>query len=360
MNANVLQLLPRVPGTLDGVGDYALTLARSLREEHGINSVFIARETQSKTEIESFPVFPLAEFSRARAASESCDGIVLHYVNYGFHKRGVPLTLVDSLKRLRRECGAALLVIFHELFATGPPWRSEFWLKSVQKKIARDVAHLADARLVSCESMQAQLAKLSPDLSAMVQPVTSTWGEPPLDDAQLRERDPHCWIICGGTALIEGSLRSFLRVVHRIPSEFAPRRLWIIGGAQNPHVRALLNAPAEFSAEYLPAITPEVASRIFCAAAFAWIDYFASTKVPADVLLKSSTFAALCAHGVVPVMPAVAGVIAINGDVLPGPFTVADIPRDHAAIAVATYAWYQRHASRAALARTVAQELQLA
>ena len=359
MSANVLQLLPRAPGTLDGVGDYALTLARALRRQHGIGSVFIARETQGEA-VESFPVFPLADFSKARAAQETCDGVILHYVNYGFQKRGVPVTLVDLLKQLRRECGSALLVIFHELFATGPPWRSEFWLRPLQKKIARRLAELADARLISCESMRQQLEKLSPNLSAVVRPVTSTWGEPELRDAQLRGRDPRRWIICGGTALVERSLGSFLKM--RFPPELAPHKLLVVGGAQNPHVRALLNAPASFTAEYFPDVTPECAAPMFRAAAFAWLDYFSSSRVPADVLLKSSTFLALCAHGIVPVLPTVRGAIAIDGDALPGPFTASKMPdaSERGATAVAIYQWYHRHASIAALTRTVAQQLQLA
>jgi hypothetical protein len=357
MNASVLQLLPRAPGTFDGVGDYAHALARGLRDRHNINSVFVARETQSKDEIGSFRIFPLQEVPRARVANETCDGIILHYVNYGFQKRGVPVTLVSFLKSLRREYGGALLVIFHELFASGPPWRSEFWLQPLQKKIARDLARLADTRVVSCESMRDQLEKLSPDSDAIVQPVTSTWGEPALDDPQLRERDPHCWVICGGTALVERSLCSFLKA--SISNEFAPGKLFVIGGAPNSHVRALLNA-AKFNSEYFPAISVDEAAPMFRAAAFGWLDYFDSDNVAADVLLKSSTFNALCAHGVITVMPFVTGEISIDGDALPVPFAASNIPAERAAAAVATYEWYHRHATSRALTEMIAHQLQLA
>ena len=360
MNPNVLHLLPRAPGTFDGVGDYALALARGLRERHGINSVFVARETETKTEIDSFRIFALQDLPRARVANERCDGLILHYVNYGFQKRGVPVTLASLLKSLQRESDAALVVIFHELFASGPPWRSEFWLQPLQKKIARDLARLADARVISCESMRDQLEKLSPGSNAIVQPVTSTWGEPVLDETQLCERDPHCWVICGGTALVERSLRSFLKM--SAPAECAPQKLFVIGGAQNSHVRALLNAPANFAAEYFPAISPKDAAPMFNAAAFAWLDYLDSSNVPADVLLKSSTFNALCAHGIITAMPFVTGEISINGDQLPTPFAVSKMPAasERTDTAVGIYQWYHRHASSKSLTKTVAQQLQLA
>jgi hypothetical protein len=359
---NVLQILPRAPGTFDGVGDYALALARGLRDKHGIDSVFVARETQGRNEVESFLIFPLQEFSRARASKETCDGVILHYVNYGFQKRGVPVTLVSFLRSLRHDCGGARLVIFHELYASGPPWRSEFWLRPLQKKIARDLARLADARFVSCESMGEQLEKLSGEENVIVQPVVSTWGEPALNQSQLRERDPRCWIISGGTALIERSLRSFLKIVKQLPPEIAPRKLLLVGGEPNPHLRALLNIPAPFTAEYFPAISPDDAAPHFSAAAFAWIDYFDSRAVPADVLLKSSTFVSLCAHGVISVTPGISGPIAIKGDTLPVPFSLGKMPTssERADAAVETYRWYHRHASAASLHKAVAQQLQLA
>jgi hypothetical protein len=361
MKANLLQILPRAPGTFDGVGEYARILACGLRDRHGINSVFAARDTGSRPEVDAFRIFPLQRLAEARRCAGSCKAVILHYVNYGFENRGVPIALLSALKSLRRECGGALLVVFHELFASGPPWRSEFWLRPVQKKIARQIALLADARLVSCESMRAQLERLTRNGSAIVQPVTSSWGEPRRDESQLRERDPHCWIISGGTALLERSLKSFLKIVSRIPSEVAPRKLFVVGGANNPHVRALLNAPASFTAEYFPAIEPEAAAPMFSAAAFGWMDYFSSRGVPADVLLKSSTFLGLCAHGVTTVLPQVSGAISIENDPLPVPFALNEIPERaaRADAAIATYQWYQRRASAARLSSAVAQQLQL-
>lgn len=359
MKGNILQILPRAPGTMDGVGDYALHLARGLRDHHGISSVFLAGETDSREEIDSFRIYRLREFSQARVSNETCNGIILHYVNYGFQKRGVPVTLLSFLRTLRRDCGSALLVIFHELFASGPPWRSEFWLRGLQKRIARDIAQLADAGVVSCESMRAQLERLSRGRSAIVQPVTSTWGEPALDETQLRERDPHCWLICGGTALLERSLRSFLNNITALPAEIAPHTLLVVGGANNPHVRALLNVPGRFASEYFPAVAPADAAPVLGQAGFAWMDYFSSPHVPADVLLKSSTFLGLCAHGVVPVLPRVVGDISIGGDRLPFPFAAGPSPAERADAAVAGYHWYHRHASAAHLSRVIAQQLQL-
>jgi hypothetical protein len=160
--------------------------------------------------------------------------------------------------------------------------------------------------------------------------------------------------------LVERSLRSFLKTSATL--QLAPRKLFVLGGAQNPHVRALLNTPSEFSAEYFPAISPANAAAIFQEAAFGWMDYFDSNDVPADVLLKSSTFNALCAHGVVTVTPSVTGEISLHGDVLPAPFSASKLPteaeRGNAAVSI--YQWYHRHAASDVLTKMIAQQLRLA
>src|SRR4029077_3149396 len=133
------------------------------------------------------------------------------------------------------------LVILTKFFAGGPLWRGEFWFKPLKKKIPRDVRRLADARLVSSESRRQLLEELVPGLDVVVHPVPSAFGEPLIDSAQLRERDNHRWLICGGTELVERALRSFLRIAGEIPANVAPRSLIALGGMENSRVRQLLN-----------------------------------------------------------------------------------------------------------------------
>ena len=54
----VLQVVPHLPGTFDGVGDYALNLARALSADHGITTTFlVAGKTQQppRADTLSFP-----------------------------------------------------------------------------------------------------------------------------------------------------------------------------------------------------------------------------------------------------------------------------------------------------------------
>jgi hypothetical protein len=356
----VLQIVPRVSDNPDGVTDYALNLAKALLTQYRLRTVFAAAEPSQISEKEGFKIAPIAGggLSRDKPAR-----VILHYVNYGYQKRGLPFSLLPILRRVRESCRGRFLVILHELFASGPPWKSEFWLQPLQKKIARDVARLADARLVSSESMRQMFEELVPGLDVVVHPVPSAFGEPAIDSAQLRERDNHRWLICGGTELVERSLRSFLRIAGAIPANVSPRNLVVLGGMENSRVRQLLKTLPDIDCEYYSAVSPEAASQILSTCAFAWLDYFTAGTANPDLLLKSSSFANVCAHAVVCVTPHAMAPISLEGDLLPGPFAIArgevKMPSgsDRPGVARAIYDWYHRHASVASLSRVVAEKL---
>ena len=358
--AVVWQIVPRVSVNPDGVTDYAFNLANALGANHGLTTVFAPAEPSQASRKGEFEIASIADAGTPPAEPAH---VILHYVNYGYQKRGLPFWLVPILCRVRKTLGGRLVVIFHELFATGPPWKSEFWLQPLQKRIARDVARLADGMLVSSESMRQMLEQLAPGLDVVVHPVPSAFGEPTLDGAQLCERDNHRWLICGGTQVIERSLRSFVRITGKIPANISPRKLVVLGGMENQSVREILTSMTEIKCEYYPAVSSDVASQILSSCAFGWLDYFTAGRVNSDLLLKSSSFANMCAHAVVCVTPDASAAISLEGDALPGPFPItqadANVPSEsqRPEIARRIYGWYHRHASVATLSRLVAEQL---
>jgi hypothetical protein len=354
----ILQILPRPPGRQEGVGDYALQLAKVLREQYDCESVFVPAAPSPVGNVDGFEILP----SLASTFSiEQYDDVILHYVNYGYEQRGVPLSLPSFLRRLRRSYRGRLLTIFHELYASGPPWKSAFWLQPLQKKIAREIARLSDATVVSNERTYEQLQELASGVRATVLPVISNFGEPSLSPAQLADRDPHRWAICGGTALVARSLQTFRAIQNRIPDSFSARELFVLGGTDNPAVRATLSALSGPQTDYRPEINRAEASQILSTCSFAWLDYFHRRDVPTTAILKSTAFAAVCAHGIIAVFPHPGSVISLREDRLPGPYFVAadraELPPDRAAVAAEVYAWYQRNASSQCLARGIAQAL---
>jgi hypothetical protein len=350
---SILQILPRASPGRDGVGDYARTLASKLAQHHSLTTVFISAIGGNDLVVPS-----------AAAAKERKDdryaAIVLHYVNYGYSRKGVPLWLPPALHRLQQSSDAPQITVFHELYASGASWRqSAFWLRPLQVRVARSIALLSDSCIVSSEVARQQLARLAPKTRINVHPVFSNFGEPTLSSHEIAQRDPHRWIICGGTELVERSLRSFLAVASLIPERFAPHDLSVVGGSDNPVIRQMLEGETKIRTQYRPQVEANVASQLLAEVAFGWMDYFHQQTVPMPLILKSTTFAAYCAHGVIPVLPHSGAVVALGSDALPGPFFVATseshVPAesDRAAIAGLFYQWYERNAASGQVAASI-------
>lgn len=325
------------------MGDYAQILATRLEQTHGYDTIFVTGAAIAE-----------AQWSEPPAA------IVLHYVNYGYHSRGVPLRLLRQLRHLQDHSGAKLITIFHELSASGTWRQSAFWLRPLQRRIARAIARRSAACLVSSPALAEQLHQLSPASGIIVQPVISNFGEPQLSRAQIADRDFGRWIICGGSELIERSLASLLQIAPLIPPAHSPRELFVVGGAEKAEIRARLDGLQNIRTYYYPNVDSSVAAEILSTCAFAWIDYFHQPDVPMATILKSGIFAAFCAHGVIPAFPHGGSAIELRGDTLPGPFFVSqsrqNLPAEpeRARIAQSLHDWYGRNASSQRLAATVA------
>lgn len=360
--STLLQIVPRVPGGIDGVGDYALTIAEKLRAKFGWNTLFATFQTSSAVNAAGFEVVPLE--SLISGAARKYEHTLLHYVNYGFQKRGVPFRLLSILRRLRGQHHGKLVTIFHELYASGAPWGSAFWLQPLQIHLAKSVGRLSDACIVSSDNFLSELKRLVPTAHVELHPVPSGLGEPSLSRDQIADRDPHCWTIIGGTGLAERSLRSFRQLLPRIPESVAPRKLFVLGGVDNPATRSMLGELGVES-DYRFRVTAADASEILSTCSFAWFNYFHRPDVETSVILKSSAFSAACAHAVIPVFPHRGSAVSLDGDRLPGPFFIeadrCEIPDAPARPQVAAdiYAWYQSHASSQHLIQGIAKALDL-
>ena len=357
----LLQIVPKLPGGLDGVGDYALGIARQFREKFGYETIFASFEAAPAPD--GFKVVALDQM--VDDAAGNYDHILLHYVNYGFQNRGVPFRLLSILRALRTRHRSRLVTIFHELFASGPPWSSAFWLQPVQKGIARSIAHLSDAAIVSNPTMFEQLRTLAPTLPASVHPVPSAWGEPPLSADEIARRDPQIWLICGGTALIARSLRSFGAVVSKIPDWCRPRQLFVVGGKKGSPVAESLRGFSQMEVSCHPEVSALEASNLLRKCAFNWLDYFYQPTPALNVILKSSVFGAICAHAVVPIFPTGGQSVSLGNSALPGPFfinneaSVVPAPKERGQVALSFYQWYRQNAAAERLASALATGLGL-
>ena len=336
------------------MGDHALTLARCLRSQFGRETVFLsAAPAKGENLVDGFRICSPIRKLTGNLQTGDNPKIILHYANYGYARRGIPLWLPDKLRQIKRS--GRLLTFFHELYATGSIRQSAFWLRPIQKRIVRTVAGISEVAVVSNNFSRAQLERLAPGVRIVMQPVMSNLGEPRLSSTDLSERNLNHWVICGGTELVQRSVTSFVRVAEGISEGHSPKKLFVLGGRDNPGVRMILAKEERFESHYHPNVALEEASRIIAKCSFGWIDYFAHSGVPLELILKSSAFAACCAHGVIPVVPDPNG--AIEG--FPGPFFFGrngqHLPgkTERSEKAAAVYEWYQQNASSQRIAALI-------
>ncbi len=291
----LIQIVPRLR-PFDGVSDYALLLARRLRDDHGVDSTFVAAAGPPS------PATGFAAHVMASATPDACDNalaaagcgqgahVLLHYVGYGYAPRGAPLWLSRAVARARPAFGFRLGVAFHELYATGRSWNSSFWLSGVQRWIARRLAVSCDWALVTREASRQWLEARGglAGKPVSVVPMCSTVGEPPAPPAASTR--PAVLVVWGGRATKDAVYGEQWPLVREACRSLGITRIVDIGPAASRYpedgpavdVRGMLDAPD--------------LSRELLAARFGLLRY------PASFLAKSTIYAAYCAHGVIPLL----------------------------------------------------------
>jgi len=141
----ILQIVPQLPPAINGLGDYSLNLAIQLRSDYKIESSFLVGSTdwQGPNEIDNFPVAHVSNSTSKELLREISNHsiILLHYVGYGYARKGCPFWLLKGIKNWKLNDPAnKLITLFHEVAASGPPWKSVFWLSKIQKHIAGKVS----------------------------------------------------------------------------------------------------------------------------------------------------------------------------------------------------------------------------
>lgn len=344
----VTSIITRLPPAIDGVGDYALNLALRLRKDFDIETHFIVGDPTwtGATEIEGFLINQVsgcsanALLSLLPSNSQQPVTVLLHYVNYGYAKRGCPIWLVDGLQRWRSaSVDRSVVTMFHETYASGPPWTSSFWLSPLQRNLAARVARLSDRCLTSREGYAKRLYELSLGKQTQIPtlPVFSNLGEPD-GVPPLAERDRR--------VVVFGSPSNRLRVYREsfAELELTCQRLGIkeildIGPSDNLTLSAVNGVPVVQIGQRSAA---EISSILLNSIA-GFFDY------NPDFLAKSGIFAAYCAHGLLPVSPQCStlpgdGIEAGKHYWMPnGSTTGLKELQDLQAIADHAYTWYQTH-----------------
>jgi hypothetical protein len=367
---NATQIVPLFPPQIDGIGDHALLLAGRLRNVHGIGTSFLVGDPSWRPgEPTGFPAGAVTARSCGALAADlgDADLVMLHYVGYGYQGRGVPHWLVDGLSRWKlAQPSRRLVVMFHELWASGPPWRSEFYLRPIQRRLASRLLRLADASLTSTPSMVRLLDGIVPGRTAF-HPIPSNL--PAVDPAarRLHRGGPVRVAVFGREGTRLRSVRSHRALLAGLVREGLLAGVDVVGGgarggpSPSADVGLLLSLVPAALVRVAPDAPVAEAARILAQA-----DLFLSFY-PSALVSKSSALTSALACGCVPILTEAAdgSALAEGREVLACDGTPASVDRvlrtvrdgSLAPLAEAGWRWQAANASWDAAARRVAGAL---
>jgi hypothetical protein len=340
----VAQVVPWLPPLTEGVGSYAVALGRELAARAGIESRLVA--AGSARPDEGIPVDASAirvaagsgERLAGALAESGVEAVLLHYVNYGYHPRGCPLWLIDGVKRWRAagagRQGRRLVTLFHEVYASGPPWSSSFWLSPVQRRLAAELARASDRAATSLQLYRDRLARWIPAARIAAAPVFSTVGEPAAVPP-LTDRRPRRLVVFGSAGVRRRAWTGERRGLATACRALGAEEIVDIGPPLDDIPADLDGVPVRRAGLLSDAQVSALLSGAFAG----FLAY------PPRFLAKSTVFAAYSAHGLLPVCawsePQSAGEVVVGRELWHPGETAA--PGDPQAIADAARAWYREH-----------------
>lgn len=293
----IVHLVPNLTPTISGVGDYATLLTERLgalvpapRENR-----LVACGHQRQAVITAPNVINLTGECDTGMLTRTIrnlapNGLVINYVGYGYAPRGAPLWLLRAVENIRQRLpDIRVLVMFHELYATGHPWQSAFWLSPLQRYVARCLVELSDSWITNREDSAKWLRQYAPDIPHAVLPVFSNVGEQAIYSSMRRAKIVvfggsvlrRATYLAAGSALFSWAKDQGLEI-HDIGPPITDERLASELKKMNVCFHGQLTA-ADASSQLMDAELGIVAYS-------------------GNFVAKSGVFAAYCAHGVCPVL----------------------------------------------------------
>jgi hypothetical protein len=304
----IIQIVPRLFPEVDGVGDYALSLAHQMDQDFNIKTHFIVGDPSwsGSKEIDGFNISQITKHSSTTLVSllneigNNASSILLQYVGCGYAKRGCPLWLVKGLEDYKNAYPAKKLVtMFHETYGSGapyygadPPWISAFWLSPVQKNIASRLVLLSNHCVTSREQFRQQLHHLTRRQKSQlsVMPVFSNVEEVQ-DLYPLKDRHP--------ILVVFGSCNSRARVYEQFPHALRDacrmleiEKIYDIGSPIEIDISKFSNIPVIS----MGVMTASEIGKILLNSKAGILNY------PPEFLAKSGVYAAYSAYGLIPIV----------------------------------------------------------
>ena len=345
-STQITAIVTGLPPAIDGVGDYAWYLARQISQDFDIGTEFVVGNPawQMTEEVNQFEIQQVSKRSPSELLKllQNSSIVLLHYVGYGYAKRGCPIWLVDGLEKWRRDNDKKyLLTMFHEVYAYSPNiLSSQFWTSPLQRNLAQRLVQLSDRCLTSKEGYAEIITKLSrgkhPNVLSL--PVFSNVGEPKPEQLRPLSQRSKRLVIFGGRGTRSRVYQRSLFALERTCRELQVEEILDIG----PPLDLELPLINQTSVKSLGVKRTQEISQRLSDSIVGFFDY------SLEFLAKSTIFAAYCAHRLLPVGVFYSGKETDGlkagkhywiGDTHPEPMSLipGQLVGDNA------YRWYQEH-----------------
>jgi hypothetical protein len=143
----LIQVVAQLKPERCGVSDHAILLARELEAAFQIRTAFVVLNSTEPCNLPHPRVYcpPSQLLDACITLSEGqFAALLVHCSGYGYSRDGAPFLLADALERVRKNAQFPIAAYFHELYATGMPWKSAFWLTRRQQQVVRRLAMACD------------------------------------------------------------------------------------------------------------------------------------------------------------------------------------------------------------------------
>jgi hypothetical protein len=348
---NVISIVPRLPPAVDGVGDYAVQIAKLAHEKSiDIKTILLEASPLSKQQplVDGFSTYKLQVFSEEGFVS--CIGsltnnsdkdtlLVLHYANYGYGRIGCPYWLLKGLKRWKfLYPNSKLVIMFHEICNTVKvkPWKHSFWTPPIQKNIALQLAQLANKCITSNSKYASLLEGLSGRNDIEILPVFSTIAEP-ISTPCFNDRKNK--LIIFGQQRRRESYRLSWPHIRKVCELFNIQEILDIG----PQLDIAIPSYVDIPVRQMGQLSKEKLSTILLESKIGFLNYLD------EPVTKSSVFASYCSHGMLPICHMASatdkeGLIS-NSNYINASLTeiTVDTLRQASNISSAAHGWYQTH-----------------
>jgi len=299
---SILHIVSGFKPSVDGMGDFSRLLGAALWKQYSIQSHFLVyRRPGSPSNPEeilpntlSFLPEPDPQALRSHIADlqsrHKFDCVLLHFGPYAYSSDGKPTAFTRVIEEFAPS--NRLLVFFHEIYASGKPWRRAFWTRSEQRRCVDALLQVADVAITSNHLYWLRLQALNSASREIFEiPIFSNTGEP--ENLRPLHQRTRQLVVFGQLVTRLRLYRNYGSALEELCRKLRIEKIADVGSGQSPHIPETIAGIPVIRAGFME---ERQLSDLLADSIAGIIAYHP------DIWQKSGVIAAYQAHALVPIM----------------------------------------------------------